>query len=65
MVPKATYRSLDAINDDNANARVWGGLHWRWTMQRSSKWSAQIAKNAVCGQFGLKCDKGRIDHDGY
>lgn len=65
VVPKATYRSLDAINDDNANARVWGGLHWRWTMQRSSKWSAQIAKNAVCGQFGLKCDRVRIDHDDY
>jgi hypothetical protein len=65
VVPKAVYRSLAAINDDNANARVWGGLHWRWTMQRSSKWSAQIAKNAVCGQFGLKCDKGRIDHNDY
>jgi hypothetical protein len=65
MVPKASYRSLDAINDDNTNARVWGGLHCRATMERSSKWSAKIARNAVCGQFGLKCKRGRIDHDDY
>ena len=63
MVPSAQYRSLDQINDDNANARVWGGLHWRMTMERSSRWTAKIAQNAVCGEFGLECAKGRLDHD--
>lgn len=63
VVASASYDSLDEINDDNANARVWGGLHWRTTMDRSSRWTARIAKNAVCGEFGLKCDKGRPDHD--
>lgn len=63
VVPSARYRSLDQINNDNANARVWGGLHWRTTMDRSSRWAARIAQNAVCGEFGLRCDKGRLDHD--
>ncbi len=63
VVPSAQFDSLDDINDDNANARVWGGLHWRTTMERSSRWSARIAKNAVCGGFGLKCDKKRFDRD--
>lgn len=65
VVATASYRSLAEINADNANARVWGGLHWRTTMERSSKWSAQVAQNAVCGQFGLKCDKGKLSHDDY
>ncbi len=63
VVPSAHYRSLDEINDDNANARVWGGLHWRTTMERSARWTAKIAQNAVCGEFGLKCEKGRLDND--
>ena len=63
VVPSAHYESLDEINDDNADARVWGGLHWRTTMERSSRWSAKIAKNAACGEFGLRCDKGRVDRD--
>ena len=63
VVPSAHYESLDEINDDNADARVWGGLHWRTTMERSSRWAAKIARNAVCGGFGLKCDKDRLDPD--
>jgi hypothetical protein len=63
VVGPATYGSLDDINDDNANARVWAGLHWRTTMERSARWTARIAKNAVCGEFGLKCDRGRLDQD--
>jgi hypothetical protein len=61
VIPSANYDSLDEINDDNANARVWGGLHWRTTMERSARWTAKIAKNAVCGEFGLNCDRGRVD----
>lgn len=63
VVPSANFDSLDDINDDNANARVWGGLHWRTTMERSSRWSARIARNAVCGAFDLKCDKQRFGFD--
>jgi hypothetical protein len=63
VVPTATYGSLDEINDDNADARVWGGLHWRTTMERSLRWSARIAKDAVCGRFGLTCATGRFDAD--
>jgi hypothetical protein len=63
VVANANFDSLDEINDDNANARVWGGLHWRTTMERSSRWTAKIAKNAVCGEFGLKCEKSRFDDD--
>ncbi|MBX3634706.1 MAG: vanadium-dependent haloperoxidase [Rubrivivax sp.] len=63
LVASANYDSLDQINVDNANARVWGGLHWRTTMERSSRWTARIAKHAICGEFGLRCDKGRLDQD--
>ena len=61
VIPSATYDSLEDINDDTADARVWGGLHWRTTMARSAKWSARIARNAICGEFGLQCKKGRFD----
>ncbi len=63
VVPSASFDSLDDINDDNANARVWGGLHGRTTMERSSRWTARIARDAVCGRFGLECHKGRFDHN--
>lgn len=63
VIASARYDSLDEINDDNADARVWGGLHWRTTMERSARWTAKIAKSAVCGEFGLQCDKSRFDTD--
>ena len=61
LVPSAHFDSLDKVNDDNTNARVWGGLHWRTTMERSARWSAKIASDAVCGRFGLQCGKGGFD----
>lgn len=63
VVASANYDSLDEINVANTNARVWGGLHWRTTMERSSRWTARIAKHAVCGEFGLSCDKVRLDQE--
>lgn len=63
VIASARYDSLDEINDDNADARVWGGLHWRTTMERSSRWTAKIARSAVCGEFGLDCAKSRFDQD--
>jgi len=63
VVTSARYDSLEEINDHNTKARVWGGLHWRTTMERSSRWAAKIAQDAVCGRFGLQCEKGRVDLD--
>lgn len=60
VVSSTHFDSLDAINEANVNARVWGGLHWRTTMERSSRWTAKIATNAVCGSFGLACDRDRV-----
>jgi hypothetical protein len=60
VVSSTHFDSLGAINDANANARVWGGLHWRTTMERSSRWTAKVARDAVCGRFGLHCEKGRV-----
>jgi hypothetical protein len=62
-VPSVHFDSLDEVNDDNTNARVWGGLHWRTTMERSARWSARIAKDAVCGRFALQCAKGDENDD--
>lgn len=59
VVPSARFDSLQAINAANANARVWGGLHWRTTMNRSSRWSARIAEDALCGRFGIVCAASR------
>jgi hypothetical protein len=61
VVPSAHFDSLDEVNGANTNARVWGGLHWRTTMERSARWSAKIANDAVCGRFGLRCGKGGVD----
>ncbi len=63
VVTRAHYDSLDDIVEDNTNARVWGGLHWRTTMERSSRWTAKIAQDALCGRWGLQCEKGRLDLD--
>ena len=61
VVASARFDSLEAINADNANARVWGGLHWRSTMDRSAQWAARIAEHAVCGRFGIRCSPGRLN----
>ena len=46
--PPRTYENLDELVADVANARVWGGLHYRTTMTRTAKHFPQIA-----------CDVGR------
>ena len=38
VVPTRSYASLDDIVDDTANARVWGGLHFRTTMDATARW---------------------------
>lgn len=55
VVPTRTFDSLQDIVDDTGNARVWGGLHFRTTMEKSARWSKQVAKDAICGSFGIVC----------
>jgi hypothetical protein len=51
VVPTRSYNSLDEIVDDNANARVWGGLHFRTTMDATARWTAQLVRQALRGRF--------------
>jgi hypothetical protein len=55
VVPTRSYDSLRDIVEDTADARVWGGLHFRTTMDKSARWSKQVAKDAICGSFGIEC----------
>ena len=43
--PDRTYGSLDDLVKDVENARVWGGLHYRTTMQVTAKQFPRIAKD--------------------
>ena len=55
VVPTRSYGSLQEIVDDTGNARVWGGRHFRTTMDKSARWSKKVAKHAICGSFGIVC----------
>jgi hypothetical protein len=39
-----TYQSLDELVADVADARVWGGLHYRTTMDETAKEYPRIAR---------------------
>jgi hypothetical protein len=39
-----TYSNLDDLVEDVGNARVWGGLHYRWTTEKSAKHFPRIAR---------------------
>ena len=43
--PPRTYETIDELVKDVENARVWGGLHFRSTMQESAKWAPRIARD--------------------
>ena len=43
--PTRTYEKLSDLVADVQNARVWGGLHYRSTVEETSKWFPQIARN--------------------
>jgi hypothetical protein len=43
--PTRTYNNLGELVKDVQNARVWGGLHYRSTVEDTSKWFPQIARN--------------------
>jgi hypothetical protein len=51
VVPARSYASLDEIIDDNANARVWGGLHYRTTMDASARWIKHVVHDALKHRF--------------
>lgn len=56
QVPSRSYASLAAIPDENADARVWGGLHLRTTMEQSARWIRDVTNDALCGRFGIACE---------
>jgi hypothetical protein len=51
VVPTRSYASLAEIVDDTSNARVWGGLHFRTTMDASARWITQLVRRALAGRF--------------
>jgi hypothetical protein len=59
VVPTRSYASLRAIIGDNANARVWGGLHYRTTMDASARWIRKVVRDALKHNFqrvrGAEC----------
>jgi len=40
-----TYESLDELVADVEDARVWGGLHYRWTMTETAKHFPRISRD--------------------
>jgi hypothetical protein len=51
VVPTRSYASLDEIVEDTANARVWGGLHFRTTMDATARWIPLLVRDALKGRF--------------
>jgi hypothetical protein len=51
VVPTRSYASLGEIIDDTANARVWGGLHYRTTMDASARWTKKVVHDALKHNF--------------
>lgn len=54
--PDRTYGNLDDLVADVENARVWGGLHYRTTMEETAKQFPRIAKD-VGKKYFLKDKK--------
>ena len=65
VVPTRSYAKLEDILDDTANARVWGGLHYRTTMEASAKWMKRLVREALRERFERvrECDHDDRDHD--
>ena len=60
--PPRTYETLDELVQDVENARVWGGLHYRWTMLQTAKDFPRIARDVGKRHFldGRAPDTGPI-----
>jgi hypothetical protein len=52
-----TYENLDELVVDVENARVWGGLHYRWTMTKTAKHFPQIARDVGRHHFLTNADR--------
>jgi hypothetical protein len=63
VVPVRSYASLGEIIDDNANARVWGGLHYRTTMEASAHWIKRVVHDALRHHFQAVKDDGHGNDD--
>jgi hypothetical protein len=55
------YENLDDLVVDVENARVWGGLHYRWTMTKTAKHFPRIARDV--GREHFLTDSGHDDDD--
>jgi hypothetical protein len=51
VVPTRSYASLADIVADTADARVWGGLHYRTTMDASARWIRQVVRDSLKRRF--------------
>jgi PAP2 superfamily len=49
-----TYERLDDLVKDVEDARVWGGLHYRWTMTETAKDFPRIARDVGKEHFRLR-----------
>jgi hypothetical protein len=49
--PDRTYGNLDDLVKEVENARVWGGLHYRATMQETAEQFPRIAKDVGKNYF--------------
>ncbi len=59
--PARTYPNLDALVADIQNARVWGGLHYRSTVEQTAKYFPRIARDVGRNYFlsrGSNADEG-------
>jgi hypothetical protein len=58
-----TYENLDELVADVQNARVWGGLHYRSTVEKTAKYFPRIARD-VGRKYFLGRDNKNNDDDG-
>jgi hypothetical protein len=64
VVPTRSYATLEDVIDETADARVWGGLHYRTTMDVSARWMKQVTRHALHGRFRRVRHHGHHGHDG-
>jgi hypothetical protein len=57
VVPLRYFPSLEDIVEDTKNARVWAGLHFRTTMNKTAKWIRDVTDDVLCGRFGVTCEQ--------
>ncbi len=60
--PPRTYENLGELVKDVQNARVWGGLHYRSTVEQTAKDFPRIAKDV--GKHDFLDDRRKHDDDG-